>query len=39
MLKYIHANFELNLGYNLVKLSNEILTKKYKVGSYKVFKI
>ena len=32
-------NFELNLGYNLVKLSNEILSKQYKVGSYKVFKI
>lgn len=32
-------SFELNLGYNLVKLSNDILTGKYKVGSYKVFKI
>lgn len=32
-------NFEINLGYNLVNLSNLILSKKYKVGAYKEFKI
>ena len=32
-------NFEINLGYNLVNLSNLLLTKKYKVGGYKEFKI
>ena len=32
-------NFEINLGYNLVNLSNLLLTKQYKIGAYKEFKI
>ena len=33
------VNFEINLGLNLVNLSNLLLSKKYEVGGYKTFKI
>ncbi len=32
-------NFEINLGQNLVNMSNQIINKKYNIESYKQFKI